>query len=97
MKGFLIVSSIIYSLSLSLPPQSSDYMSLYEQPELESVLSSGFESEAVQNDLMSFYVDPEKYIMTPSVRTTNEASFNDDTAIEQIEVFGVKVPVESGK
>ena len=97
MKSFIVLSSIVYSLSLSLPPNSSDYMSLYEPPVLENITGSEFESEAVQHDLMSFYVDPEEYHMTPSVRNTNEAVYPDKSENEQIEVFGVKIPVESGK
>ncbi|MGI9533694.1 MAG: hypothetical protein ACR2NW_01985 [Thermodesulfobacteriota bacterium] len=97
MKSFIVISSIVYSLSLSLPPQSSDYMALYEQSVFENNISSEFESEAVQQDLMSFYVDPEKYQMTTSIRTTSEAVYSDNSENEQLEVFGVKIPAQSGK
>ncbi|MGI9553912.1 MAG: hypothetical protein ACR2NC_03220 [Thermodesulfobacteriota bacterium] len=97
MKSFILISSIVYSLSLSLPPQSSDYMSLYEAPELENIISSEFESEAVQHDLMSLYVDPEEYQMTTSERIPIEAVYSDDSENEQLEVFGVKIPAESRK
>ena len=97
MRGFIIISSILYSLSLSLPPHSSDYMSLYASSELRNIISSEFENEAVQHDLMSFYVEPEKYRMTTSERTTNEAVYSDDSESEQLHVFGVKIPVKSGK
>ena len=97
MKSFIVLSSIVYSLSFSLPPNSSDYMSLYEPPVLENIIGSEFESEAVQPDLMSFYVNPEQYQMTPAVQITNEAVYPDKSENELIEVFGVKIPVESGK
>ena len=96
MKGFIVLSSIVYSLSLSLPPQSSDYMSLYDTPELKSVISDDIDSGTVQQELMGFYIDPEKYQMTPSVRIDNEAVYSDESESEVLEVFGVKIPVERG-
>ena len=97
MKGFIVLSSIVYSLSLSLPPQSSDYMSLYETPVTKSEISDDLDSGGtVQQELMGFYIDPEKYQMTPSVRIDNEAVYSDESESEVLEVFGVKIPVERG-
>ena len=97
MKRFVVLSSIVYSLSLSLPPHSSDFMSLYKEPELEEIFSSEFEGASVPQDLMSFYIDPEEYRMVPSERIPSDAVYSDDSENVQLEVFGVKIPVESGK
>jgi len=96
MKSFIVLSSIVYSLSLSLPPHSSDYMSLYEAPELSDILSSDLESGTVQHELMGFYIEPEKYQMTTSVRTNNETGYSDESESEVLQVFGVTIPVDRG-
>ena len=96
MKGFIVLSSIVYSLSLSLPPQSSDYMSLYETQELKSIISDDLESGTIQQELMGFYIDPEKFQMIPPVGVNNDSEYSDYNESEVLEVFGVKIPVERG-
>ena len=92
MKTFILISSLVYSLSLSLPPYSFDHMSLYGESEIENRLSTGFDGNtAVQMELMSFYVEPDKYRMTPSGGISESGLGQEDDGRGQLEVFGVKI------
>ena len=92
MKSFIIFSSLVYSLSLSLPPSSLDHMSLYNASEIQNRIKTDFESGTVQKDLMSFYVDPEEYRMIPSDNHGPNVSNQNEPDSRQLEVFGVKIP-----
>lgn len=97
MKRFILLSSIVYSLALSLPPNTIDHMSLYEESELKNNLSSEFVGAYVQEELMSFYIEPAKLQMRPSVKISNKPADIQELGEEQIKVFGVNVPIKSGK
>ncbi len=94
MKNFIILSMLVYSLSLSLPQSGPGHMSLYESSEIENRINSDFESQAVQMELMSFYTDPDTYKMVTSdsiIPGTYSQKKSDEVILE---VFGVKIQAE---
>ena len=95
MKSFLILSSLVYTLSLSLPQSGPDHMSLYESSEIENRINSQFESKAVQVDLMAFYTDPDTYKMAPSAVVPASGSREKTEYSSGLEVFGVKIPADN--
>ena len=94
MKSFLILSSLVYTLSLSLPQSGPAHMSLYESSEIENRINSQFESQAVQVDLMAFYTDTESYKMAPATVLTPAVNSRKETEYSGLEVFGVKIPAD---
>ena len=97
MKSFLILSTLVYTLSLSLPQSGPAHMSLYESSEIENRINSVFESQAVQMELMSFYTDPDSYKMAPSVSQVPGTNGQEKTEYSDLEVFGVKIPADNLK
>ena len=98
MKSFLIISSLVYSLSLSLPPYGIDHMSLYGTSELHNRFGTEFDGNTtVQMELMSFYVEPEKYQMTTSAEISGSTLNQEDYGPGQLEVFGVKIEPDTRK
>ena len=95
MKSFLILSSLVYTLSLSLPQSGPAHMSLYESSEIENRINSQFESKAVQFDLMAFYTEPDTYKMAPSTVLMPSANSREKTEHSGLEVFGVKIPADN--
>ena len=94
MKSFLILSSLVYTLSLSLPQSGPAHMSLYESSEIENRINSQFESKTVQVELMAFYTDPDTYKMVPSAVVPASDS-REKTEYSGLEVFGVKIPADN--
>lgn len=97
MKNFIILSMLVYSLSLSLPQSGPGHMSLYESSEIENRINSDFESQAVQMELMSFYTDPDTYKMEPSDSLVPGTYSQKKPDSVLLEVFGVKIPDENLK
>lgn len=97
MKSFLILSSLVYTLSLALPQSGPAYMSLYESSEIKNRINSQFESKAVQMDLMAFYTEPDTYKMAPSATLVPAADRLKKKEYSGLEVFGVKIPTDNSE
>lgn len=97
MKNFIVISVLVYSLSLSLPQSGPGHMSLYESTEIENRINSDFKTQAVQMELMSFYTDPDSYKMVPSYSPVigNYSQKKPDNS--NLEVFGVRIPADNLK
>ena len=98
MKNFIVLSALVYSLSLSLPQLGPDHMSLYESTEIENRIKSDFESQAVQMELMSFYTEPDTYKMVPSDSPAVPGKYSSENPdAVKLEVFGVRIPADNLK